>query len=300
MAAPSDTDILQTIPLFRDLPDEDLRQLLALLRERHFDKGEEIGSPESGKDGLSAGYMVLCGQVQLSLRDEEGRFVPLDRVDAGEYFGAHALGTAEPRQVTAHALTPVTVLELDRDIFFAFIARHPASAKQVIMGLTRRLRETEHLLQYRASQNPNTIDEQQVSLWQRLTDQVADFSGTLAFLGINMAVFAGWILLNQPGSALLFDPPPFSFLSIVVSLEAILLSIFVLISQNRQARKDRIKADLDYQVNLKAELEIGLILKQISEVQNRVETLQHDHAHLRGALAGLNGNATGITSDTTR
>lgn len=280
-----DVDILQSIPLFRELPENDLQQLLGLLTERTFQAGEEIVSAGRPQDGLSAGYLVLSGQVQLSLRDEDGRNVPLDIVEPGEYFGEQVLGTGESRQMTANALTPVKVVELDRDIFFAFLDTHPTSAKHAIMGLARRLRETEHVLQYRASQNPNTVEEKQVSLGQRIADAIADVSGSLVFLNANVLLFATWIIINQPGSPLLFDRFPFSFLTMIVSLEAILLSILVLISQKRQATRDRIKADLDYQVNLKAELEIALILKQLTELQRRMELLQQDQAHLRSSLA---------------
>lgn len=283
----TDTGILQTIPLFRDLPQDDLQQLLGLLTERSFQKGEDIVALGRPEDGLSAGYLLLSGQVQLALRDEEGRYVPLDIVEPGEYFGEQALGTGESRQMTARALTPVKVVELDRDILFTFLDTHPTSARHAIMGLARRLRETEHVLEYRASQNPNTVDEKRVSLGQRIADVIADFSGSLVFLNINVLLFATWIIVNQPGSPLLFDPFPFSFLTMIVSLEAIMLSIFVLISQNRQAGRDRIKADLDYQVNLKAELEIALILKQLTELQHRMEMLQQDQVHLRNSMAHL-------------
>src|SRR6478672_11809386 len=106
----TDEDILQAIPLFRDLPEEDLHQLLGQLTRRGFEPGEEIVPSDQVQGGLTAGYFVLIGQVQLSLRDEEDRYVPLDIVGAGEYFGEQALGTGEPSHVTAVALTPVTVV----------------------------------------------------------------------------------------------------------------------------------------------------------------------------------------------
>src|SRR6266487_5417465 len=119
----TDVDILQAIPLFRELPEDDVQQLLKLLAQRSFNSGDEIMQPDHPKDSLSAGYLVLSGQVQLSLRDEEGRYVPLDIVEAGEYFGEQALGTGEAREMTAKALTTVTVVELDREVFFAFLER---------------------------------------------------------------------------------------------------------------------------------------------------------------------------------
>jgi uncharacterized membrane protein len=286
-AAETDVDVLQSIPLFRELPENDLQQLLGLLAERSFQTGEEMVSAGRPEDGLSAGYLVVSGQVQLSLQDEDGRYVPLDIVQPGEYFGEQVLGTGESRQMTAHALTPVKVVELDRDILFDFLDAHPSSARHAIMGLARRLRETEHVLQYRASQNPNIVEKEQVSLGQRIADAIADFSGSLVFLNANVLLFATWIIINQPGSPLLFDPFPFSFLTMIVSLEAIMLSILVLISQKRQTVRDRVKADLDYQVNLKAELEIALILKQLTELQRRLEMLQQDQAQLRRSVAHL-------------
>src|SRR6478672_8091375 len=103
----TDVDILQAIPLFRDLPGDDLQQVLELLTRRSIEAGEEIVSRDHQQDGVSAGYLVLSGQVQLSLRDEDGRYVPLDIVEAGEYFGEEALATGEPRQMSAKALTAV-------------------------------------------------------------------------------------------------------------------------------------------------------------------------------------------------
>src|SRR5689334_9913258 len=117
----TEVDVLQTIPLFRDLPADDLQQLLGRLTERTFPAGEEIAAAGHPQDGLSAGYLVLSGQVQLSLRDEDGRYVPLDIVEPGEYFGEQVLGTGESRQMVARALTAVKVVELDHDIFFSFL-----------------------------------------------------------------------------------------------------------------------------------------------------------------------------------
>ena len=282
-----DTTLLQTIPLFRELPDSDLDALAPLMVERDYPKGcdiVEIGTPGD------AFYVIEQGEVELSLRDAEGRYVPLDRIDAGEFFGELAMLTGETRAATATALTPVRVLELNRDAFFTFLTAHPASAIRVLIVVARRLRDTEHLLQFQVSQNPNLLDADHVGLGQRVADTIAEFSGSLQFLLLNAGIFGVWIALNQLTS-LSFDPYPFPFLTMSVSLEAIFLSIFVLISQNRQAAKDRIKADLDYRVNLKAELEIGTLLKDIREVQDRLEVMQHDQATFHSLIAhGGNGN----------
>src|SRR5439155_4127659 len=114
-------------------------------------------------------------------------------------------------------------------------------------------------------------------------DIIADFSGSLAFLLINLIVFVVWILANTVGPAIWhYDPYPFQFLTMAVSLEAIFLSIFVLISQNRQAAKDRIKADLDYQVNVKTELELSTMSEHIRDSEQKLHHIHHDVLAARG------------------
>jgi CRP/FNR family transcriptional regulator, cyclic AMP receptor protein len=283
-----DLTILQTIPLFRELSDAELEALGTLLVERRFPKGSDIVRVDEPGDTF---YVIEEGEVDLSLRDAEGRYVPLDRIDAGEFFGELAMLTGEARSATATAVTPVRVWELDRDTFYSFLTAHPTSAIRVLIVLARRLRDTEHLLQVQVSENPNRQDDDQFTPVQRIADAIADFSGSLPFLALNAAIFAGWIVANLPGSPIAFDPFPFGFLTMSVSLEAIFLSIFVLISQNRQAAKDRIKSEGDYRVNLKAELEIGLVLKDLREIQDRIEVMQRDQARFH-SLVAHNGHSS--------
>jgi len=287
MPTMADLTLLQTIPLFRELPESELEQLGQMLVEREFAKGTDIVTIDTPGDTF---YVIEEGEVELSLKDAEGRYVPLDRIDAGEFFGELAMLTGEARSASATAVTPVKVLELDRDSFFRFLKDHPDSAVRMMVVLARRLRDTEHLLQFQVSENPNRVVDDKVGIGQRIADAIADFSGSLPFLVINAAIFIGWILVNLPWSGFAFDPYPFAFLTMSVSLEAIFLSIFVLISQNRQAAKDRIKSELDYRVNLKAELEIGILLKDLREIQDRLEVMQHDQARFHSLVAkGGNG-----------
>ncbi len=278
-----DITMLQTIPLFSDLAEVEIEELARLLVEKSFPKGSEI--TEVGDAG-DAFYIIQEGEVELSLKDTEGRYVPLDQIDAGEFFGELVMLTGESRRSTAKALTNVKVLELDREAFYGFLKRYPSSSMRIMIGLARRLRDTEQLLRFSTSQNANLIEDEKTSVGQRIADKIAEFSGSLAFLALNAVLFLTWILLNLPGSPVQFDPFPFGFLTMSVSLEAIFLSIFVLISQNRQASKDRIKSDLDYKVNLKAELEIGILMKDMHEIQDRLEIMQMDQARLHSLVRG--------------
>ena len=144
-----------------------------------------------------------------------------------------------------------------------------------------RLKHTDDILRTRASRNPNEALDERLSAGQRVADVIAAFSGSLPFLLMNLVVFLFWIGVNTLGpKRLQFDAYPFQFLTMAVSLEAIFLSIFVLVSQNRQATKDRINADLDYQVNVKAEMEMGVMASQMREMELK---LHHIHRDLLGA-----------------
>jgi CRP/FNR family cyclic AMP-dependent transcriptional regulator len=147
------------------------------------------------------------------------------------------------------------------------------------VALAKRIRRTDNLLRHRVSRNVNEIVEEKLTFGQRLADTIAAFSGSISFLLLNAIFFAVWIVANAIPS-LAFDPYPFGLLTMIVSLEAIFLSIFVLVSQNRQSEKDRIRNEMDYQVNLKAELGVSTLLRKadmlneaLEEVESRIKRL---------------------------
>ncbi|HYU74763.1 MAG TPA: DUF1003 domain-containing protein, partial [Ktedonobacteraceae bacterium] len=177
----------------------------------------------------------------------------------------------------------LVTLELGREAFFDFLRRRPDTAIDVLVELGQRLKHTDDILRTRVSRNANEEQDETISPGQRVADLIADFSGSLAFLFINLGIFVVWIVVNTVGPALWhFDPFPFQFLTMAVSLEAIFLSIFVLISQNRQAAKDRIKADLDYQVNIKAEMEMSVMAEHIRDIEQKLHHIHRDVLETRG------------------
>jgi uncharacterized membrane protein len=184
--------------------------------------------------------------------------------------------SGETRSASATSEEQVVTLELSREEFFDFLRRRPDAAIDVLTELGDRLKHTDDILRTRVSRNANEAHEQTLSVGQRIADVIADFSGSMPFLFINLAVFVAWIALNVTVPQILHDPFPFQFLTMAVSLEAIFLSIFVLISQNRQAAKDRIKADLDYQVNVKAEMEMSTMGVQIREIERKLHLIHCD------------------------
>jgi uncharacterized membrane protein len=246
-------DLLGTVPLFQRLSSHERGDLERVLERRTYAVGEQIFSIGEPGDSLC---IVGTGTVELFVKDDAGGKIVLTVCGPGEVFGELSLFDGGPRTASAVALEETTLLVLDRDDLLAFLQQHPAASLDLLTTMGQRIRSTDEILRRRVARNINEEMEIRSTTIERIADVIAAFSGSIAFLVANGVWFVAWIVWNMLPVGGHFDPYPFGFLTMVVSLEAIFLSIFVLISQNRQAAKDRLRADAEYEVNLKAELEI--------------------------------------------
>ena len=268
------TQLLAEIPLFSTMDDEERRQLRAIMRERSFQPGQVV---MAASDPEASFFIVEEGELEVWLTDTDGKKVVLEVLGPGKVYGNLFMLSEETRSASATTSGELVTLVLSREAFFDFLRRRPDTAIDVLEELGQRLKDTDNILRTRVSRNANEEQDETISPGQRVADLIADFSGSLAFLLLNLAVFVFWILVNTVGPAIWhWDPYPFQFLTMAVSLEAIFLSIFVLISQNRQAAKDRIKADLDYQVNVKTELELSSMAEHIRDIEQKLQHMHHD------------------------
>ncbi len=266
------TKLLAEIPLFSNMDDNERAEVHSIMTERVYQPGKQV---MTAGDSSCAFNIIERGHVEIWLTDTDGKKVVLDVLGPGKFFGELAMLAGETRSASATSEEELVTLELDRNEFFDFLRRRPDAALDVLMELGQRLKRTDDILRTRVSRNPNDAEEVRLSAGQRVADLIADFSGSIPFLLINLIAFVVWILANTVGpKSWQFDPYPFQFLTMAVSLEAIFLSIFVLISQNRQSAKDRIKADLDYQVNVKSELEMSVV---VAKMQDMEQKLHHMH-----------------------
>jgi len=244
------------------------------MRERSFQPGQVV---MAASDPEASFFLVEQGEMEVCLTDTDGKKVVLEVLGPGKVYGNLFMLSEKTRSANATPSGELVTLELGREAFFDFLRQRPDTAIDVLVELGQRLQDTDKILRTRVSRNANEEHDETISLGQRVADLIADFSGTLAFLLLNLTVFVVWILVNTLGPAIWhFDPFPFQFLTMSVSLEAIFLSIFVLISQNRQAAKDRIKADLDYQVNVKTELELSAMAQHIRDIEQKLHHIHHD------------------------
>ena len=266
---PADSALLLGVPLFERL-DEDERALLAShLDEVRFEAGEHVF--KRGDPG-GALYIVTRGEVEIYVEDTTGARIVFETAKAGDFFGELSLLDGDPRSASALSLQASHALRVDRDDLTLLFTRHPHAAMDVMAMIGKRLREADRLLGSRPSGSPNEAVEERLTPLQRLADFAAAFSGTFTFLLVHVAVFAAWILVNLddvPGLQT-FDPYPFNFLTMCVSLEAIFLSCLVLISQNRQAAKDRIRSDVEYSANIRAGLEVTQLHVKVDQLNDRI------------------------------
>jgi CRP/FNR family transcriptional regulator, cyclic AMP receptor protein len=272
--------VLAEIPLFSNMDDEERSELHSLMTERIFQQGQII--MRAGDQG-NAFQIIEQGEVELWLIDSDSKKVVLDILGPGKLVGELSMLSGETRSASATSEEKVITLELSRSEFFNFLRRRPDAALDVLTELGNRLKHTDDILRTRVSRNPNDAIDEHISIGQQIADVIATFSASLPFLFINLVAFVLWILANTIApTSTHFDPYPFQFLTMAVSLEAIFLSIFVLVSQNRQSVKDRLKADLDYQVDVKTELEMSVMTSKIRDIERK---LHHIHSDLLATKA---------------
>ena len=253
-------ELLESVSLFKLLDASERADLEHVLERREISTGETIFSFGEPGDSL---YIVGTGSVELFVKDNSGAKIVLTNCAPGEPFGELSLFDGGARTATAVALEPSLLFVLDRDDLLDFLRRHPDAALDFLTTMGQRIRNADELLRRRVARNINEEIAIRSTTMERMADLIAEYSGSIQFLVLNAVWFVGWIVWNTMPLLPHFDPYPFGFLTMVVSLEAIFLSIFVLVSQNRQAAKDRLRADAEYEVNLKAELEISHLHEKV-------------------------------------
>jgi uncharacterized membrane protein len=277
----TDSEMLAGVPLFAQLSESER----ALLAERIDVITVEAGTTlfHHGDPGGTL-YVIRSGEVELFFKNDTGERITLETVAGGEFFGDISLLDGGPRTSAALVKERLVALEVDRGDLEALIQVSPAAALHLLAATGQRLRNTVGLLRHTASRNPNIEIEDSRTVVMKVADWISEFSGSLPFLFIHVGLFAIWIGLNAgplARSALGgWDPFPFGLLTMVVSLEAIILSVFVLLSQNRQAARERVRNEIEYQVNLKAELEIAHMHEKVDDMYAAImERLDRDKRH---------------------
>jgi uncharacterized membrane protein len=267
---PADPEVLNRVPFFQLLDDAERAAVAALMRKERIAPGTTIFR-EHDPGGVL--YVVTLGQVELSVIGEDRRKLVVDVLRPGEFFGEVSLLDGGVRSATAVAVDEVEAFSLEREPFLSLLRRSPEVALDVLGAVARRFRRTDELLR-RQVLNPNEVVEERVTFGERIADAVARFGGSWSFIFAFAAVLLGWVLANtlHPGGARgePFDPYPFILLNLFLSMLAAIQAPVIMMSQNRQDAKDRIRGELDYQVNLKAELGIMQLHEKFDDLRTEI------------------------------
>jgi uncharacterized membrane protein len=263
-------DMLAYVPLFALLDDDERAALANVLEVARFPKGQAVF--RTGDVG-GALYLVNAGLVRVSVENNEGAEVTLGEYGRGQVLGEISLLDGGPRTSVAMALEDTEVLILNRRHLLEIITRYPHSAMDLLTVIGARLRATDQFLRTQVTRNVNIEAEERLTVGQRLADRVAAFGGSWPFILVFGAVMVlwvavnSWVLAERP-----FDPYPYILLNLILSMLAALQAPIIMMSQNRQAAKDRLQADLDYRINLKAELEVAHLHKKVDRIWEELQT----------------------------
>jgi uncharacterized membrane protein len=258
------SELLARTPMFENLAPDDLRALADSLVERRFSAGEVI--MRLGDPGASM-FIVATGHVNIYLPGEASRRISLKDVTTGEYLGELALFDDKPRSASAVATTDATLLELDRATLSHYLAQRPQGAMTLLRTLAGRLRATNEMLSQRAAKNVVAELERKLTWSQKLADKVAELNGSWAFILVLLGLTFGWMAINAPVLHHEFDPYPFTFFNLLLAIVVALQGPLIVMSQNRSSAKDRAQAETDFQVNLKNEVNIETLLRELGELR---------------------------------
>jgi CRP/FNR family cyclic AMP-dependent transcriptional regulator len=282
---PVDATLLADVPLFALLDEQERADLAQQLDEVNFTKGQIVFNYN---DPGGAMYVIRSGEAEVFFKNDTGERIVLESPSAGDFFGELSLLDDGPRTASVLVTQDMDALRVDRHDLEVLFRLHPGAAMDLLTAMGRRMRKTVTLLRHTATRNVNEEVEDKRTLIQKSADWIAEFSGSIPFLAIHVVIFLIWILwnLDWPPGLPDFDPYPFGLLTMCVSLEAIILSVFVLLSQNRQVVKDRVRSDIEYEINLKAELEVAHLHEKVdhlhAELTARLEAMDRATSKGRG------------------
>ena len=265
-------DVLRRVSLFALLDDDELGVLAGQVELRDFASRQRIykrGEP-SGR-----AYILISGRVRVTTVDEDGQELVVDEPAPGEFFGFASMLDEKPHQTDAISLEPTECVEVDRDDILTLLQRKPHAGMDMLTVLGRQFHASQQLVRLRANRNPNEVIEEQVTVGERVADRVARFGGSWAFI-TSFAVFMSvYVVINVSLRQSAWDPYPFILLNLFLSMLAAIQAPVIMMSQNRQDKKDRVRSEMDFDVNRRAASDIqglarkmNLLGEQIADVED--------------------------------
>jgi CRP/FNR family transcriptional regulator, cyclic AMP receptor protein len=263
-------EILRSVPLFALLDDEETAVLASQVEIKNFAFREriyKIGDPSQHA------YVVISGKIQVSTVDEDQQEVIIDEPSKGDFFGFASMLEKIPHQTMAIALEDTICVEVSRDDIAVLLERKPHAGMDLLTTLGRQFHASQQLVRVRAVRNSNEVIEQKASWSEKIADSVAHFGGSWTFIIIFIAFIIVYSLINIILRDRAWDPYPFILLNLFLSMLAAIQAPVIMMSQNRQDTKDRVRGELDYDVNRRAEAEIQGVARKLNLLDEKMDDL---------------------------
>jgi uncharacterized membrane protein len=260
-------EILRGVPLFALLDEDEAAVLAGQVEIREFAARQRIY--KIGDTGGRA-YVVISGRVLVSMIDEDQQEVIVDEPGPGEFFGFASMLEQTPHQTDATAVEETVCVEVDRHDIQILLERKPHAGMDMLTVLGRQFHGSQRLVRIRANRNANTIIEEEATFGERVADSVARFGGSWTFILTFLSVLAVYTYINERLGHRAWDPYPFILLNLFLSMLAAVQAPVIMMSQNRQDTKDRLRSELDYDVNRRAELEIQGLARKLNLLSDQV------------------------------
>jgi len=275
---PCDVQILKGAPLFSLLDDDELAVLAAQVEMRTFAARQriyKIGDP------AGTAYVVVSGVVQVTTIDEDHQDVIFEQPAGGDFLGLASMLDGTPHQTTAVALEDTVCIEIDRHDILTLVQQKPHAAMDMLTVLGQRLHAAQQLVRGRAARNPNEIIEAEATFGERVADMVASLGGSWTFIITFLVLLVIYSIVNVRLGGRAWDPYPFILLNLILSMLAAIQAPVIMMSQNRQDTKDRLRGELDFDVNRRAAVEIQGLAGKLNHLIDKVGDLDEEIRGLR-------------------
>jgi CRP/FNR family transcriptional regulator, cyclic AMP receptor protein len=264
-------EALKHVPLFAMLDDEETAVLASQVELKKFAARQRIY-----KTGDSTGqaYVMVSGRVRVTTLDQDHQEVVVDEPSHGEFFGFASMLEQTPHQTTAIALEPSECLEVDRNDIAVLLQRKPMAGMDMLTVLGKQFHASQQLVRVRANRNPNQVIEAEATFGQRIADRVAGFGGSWTFIITFLTVLVVYTAINIILGRSAWDRYPFILLNLFLSMLAAIQAPVIMMSQNRQDTKDRLRSELDFDVNRRAESEIQGLAHKLNLLGDKINDVE--------------------------
>jgi len=260
-------EVLKHVPLFALLDEEETAVLASQVRLRTFSPRQRIY--KIGDSGGQA-YVVVSGRVRVSTVDQDQQEVVIDEPSHGEFFGFASMLEQTPHQTEAQAVDEALCLEVNRDDIAVLLQRKPLAGMDMLRVLGRQFHASQQLVRLRANRHPNEVIEKDATFGERIADSVAGFGGSWTFIITFAILMAVYMVLDSTLGKRAWDPYPYILLNLFLSMLAAIQAPIIMMSQNRQDTKDRLRGELDYDVNRRAEAEIQGLARKLNLLGEKI------------------------------